>query len=59
MTMIGMGVVGVLVPILPGLPLLLAGLALVGPDHPWARPLAARLRAWRHAITAHRRPGRP
>lgn len=58
MTLIAAGVVGMLLPILPGIPLLLAGVALVGSDHPWVRPLGARLRAWRQATNSNRRHGR-
>jgi uncharacterized protein YqgC (DUF456 family) len=49
------GVIGLLLPIIPGIPLLLAGAALVGPDHPWIRPLVARLRVWRQETTTHQR----
>jgi hypothetical protein len=36
-----------LVPVLPGIPFLLAGVALLGTNHPWVRPFMARLRLWR------------
>lgn len=45
--LIGLGVLGLLLPVIPGIPLLVAGVALVGSNHPWIRPLAARLRVWR------------
>lgn len=41
------GLVGLLLPILPGLPLLVLGIAMLGLDHPLVRPvrrLIARLR---------------
>ncbi len=41
------GLVGMLLPIIPGIPLLLAGVALLGSNHPWIRPFTARVRAWR------------
>ncbi len=41
------GVLGLLLPVVPGIPLLIAGVAMVGVDHPWIRPLVGRLRAWR------------
>ncbi len=46
-TLIALGLLGTLLPIMPGIPLLIAGIALVGTNHPWIRPLMARLRAWR------------
>ena len=45
--LIGVGLIGLLVPVIPGIPLLIAGVALVGTNHPWIRPVIARLRAWR------------
>ncbi len=39
--LIGLGVLGLLLPLLPGIPLLLAGLALVGTEHRWIRRLKA------------------
>jgi len=45
--LVGLGPMGLLLPILPGIPLLIAGVALVGTNHPWVRPVIARLRAWR------------
>lgn len=47
LTLIGVGLIGLLVPVIPGIPLLIAGVALVGTNHPWIRPVIARLRAWR------------
>jgi hypothetical protein len=40
------GAIGTLVPVVPGVPMLLAGVALVGTDHPWIRAAKARWRAW-------------
>jgi uncharacterized membrane protein YbaN (DUF454 family) len=45
--LIVLGLLGLLVPVMPGIPLLIAGVALVGTNHPWVRPVIARLRAWR------------
>ncbi len=45
--LIGVGLIGLLVPVIPGIPLVIAGVALVGTNHPWVRPVIARLRAWR------------
>lgn len=45
--LLGLGVIGVLVPIIPGLPFFIAGVALLGPDHPLVRRLRGRLKEWR------------
>ncbi|HSB73632.1 MAG TPA: hypothetical protein VLT62_30260 [Candidatus Methylomirabilis sp.] len=47
LTLIGLGLLGMLMPVVPGIPLVITGVALAGPTHPWVRPLTARLRAWR------------
>jgi len=41
------GIAGTLVPIIPGIPILLAGFALIGADHPFVRSLKDRLTRWR------------
>lgn len=41
------GVAGCLLPILPGIPFLLVGLKLLGPDHPLIRPFLSRLAKYR------------
>ena len=43
------GVLGLILPIIPGVPLLIAGVALLGPEHPLVRPFAERLERWRAA----------
>lgn len=48
-TLIILGALGMLLPIIPGIPLLIAGVALLGSKHPWVRPLMVRFRAWRLA----------
>jgi hypothetical protein len=50
LTLIGLGVLGILLPIIPGAPLLIVGVALVGANHPWVRPFTVRLRAWRQQL---------
>lgn len=45
--LLGVGVVGLLVPVLPGIPLILAGVVVVGPDHPVIRSIRARWDHWR------------
>ena len=46
-TLIILGLIGMLLPVMPGIPLLLAGIALLGSNHPWIRPFTARVRVWR------------
>jgi uncharacterized membrane protein YbaN (DUF454 family) len=57
--LIGLGLVGMLVPVLPGIPLLLAGMALLGSNHPWVRPCMARLRLWRQGGARAAGPRKP
>jgi len=40
------GLAGTLVPIIPGVPIILAGLALMGSEHPLVRGLKARVARW-------------
>ncbi len=47
LTLVAVGMIGTLVPIIPGMPLLIVGVALLGSNHPRVRPLVARLRLWR------------
>lgn len=47
MVLLVAGLLGTLLPVLPGFPLVIAGMAVLGPDHPWSRALADRLRRWR------------
>ena len=44
--LIVVGVIGVVPPVIPGIPLLAAGLALVAPDHPLVRWGRVRLARW-------------
>jgi uncharacterized membrane protein YbaN (DUF454 family) len=53
--LMGLGLIGVLVPVIPGLPLLLAGVATVGTGHPLVRPLIRWAKAWRRR--SERKPG--
>jgi uncharacterized membrane protein YbaN (DUF454 family) len=41
--LIGMGVIGTILPIIPGFPFLVAGAAILGKDHAIVRPFAERL----------------
>jgi uncharacterized membrane protein YbaN (DUF454 family) len=52
--LLGVGVLGIVIPVLPGLPLLIAGFALLATEYVWAhhallhtKALMDRLRPWR------------
>jgi uncharacterized membrane protein YbaN (DUF454 family) len=38
-SLIVLGAIGSLVPIVPGVPMILVGVALVGSDHPWIQDI--------------------
>ena len=42
-TLITIGAIGTIMPLMPGFPFLLAGAALLGKDHPIVRPFISRL----------------
>jgi len=44
------GILGCFLPIIPGIPLMLAGAAMVGFDHPWIRPFKERFDRWRESM---------
>lgn len=46
LALVTVGAIGTLVPIVPGLALILAGIAVLGPDHRLSRALTRRWRAW-------------
>lgn len=48
------GLLGLILPIIPGIPLLIAGAALLGANHPLVRPFARRFEQWRNRH--HRSP---
>jgi hypothetical protein len=50
--------IGTLVPVVPGLPMILAGVALVGTDHPWIRSISGHLKS-RPGGRRQRVPARP
>jgi hypothetical protein len=45
--LVAVGMAGTLLPVIPGVPLIVAGMAVLGPEHPWSRAVAGRLRRWR------------
>lgn len=47
------GTAGLVLPFVPGAVLILAGIALVGADHPWLAPIVGKVRGWlaRHMPT--------
>jgi uncharacterized protein YqgC (DUF456 family) len=45
--LVAAGAAGTLLPIIPGIPILLAGIALIGSDHPLVRKMKTRLQRWR------------
>ena len=48
--MIALGLIGLVLPIMPTIPFLLAAVALLGRDHPLVRPFIERLDRWRKSI---------
>jgi len=51
------GVLGTLLPVLPGAPIILAGVTLLGSDHPLTKALAGWVKPWRDRRDAERRTG--
>lgn len=50
-TLIFVGLVGMVLPIIPGIPILVAGVAILGTDHPIIRPFARRIEQLRQRYT--------
>jgi hypothetical protein len=48
--LVAAGAAGTLLPIVPGLPILLAGIALIGSDHPMVRKMKASFQRWREKL---------
>lgn len=48
------GVAGLLLPVLPGAPLLIAGLVLLSADHRWARNYLRKVKLWTHKLNRHK-----
>lgn len=49
-----LGVAGLMLPVLPGAPLLIAGLVMLSADHRWARNCLRRVRVWTRKLHLHR-----
>ena len=58
-TLVLLGVVGCVLPVLPGIPLLLGGLALLSTEYAWAEKALARLKGWVARARTRRRPDQP
>jgi len=44
--LVAVGLMGLVLPVIPGIPLLLAGLALLAYEYVWAKRLLERVKAW-------------
>jgi len=51
--LLGIGLVGRLLPVIPGVPFLLGAVALLGPSHPWIQPWAKRILELRSLTRKH------
>jgi Protein of unknown function (DUF454) len=51
--LLGVGVIGFLIPIIPGIPFLLGAAALLGPNHPRIKPWMKRIQHWHSLIRKH------
>jgi uncharacterized protein len=49
-----LGVAGLMLPVLPGTPLLIAGLVMLSAHHRWARNCLRRLKLWIRKLHRHR-----
>jgi uncharacterized membrane protein YbaN (DUF454 family) len=56
-TLLILGVAGLMLPFLPGIPLLVAGLVMLSSQHRWARACLERIRLWIRKL--HRRRSKP
>ena len=46
LALLSLGLVGFVLPIIPGIPFLLAAMALLGPGHPRLKPWLSRIKRW-------------
>jgi len=51
--LLGVGVIGCLLPVVPGVPFLLGAIVLLGPNHPRIRPWINRIHFWRGLMRKH------
>ncbi len=49
-----LGAAGLVLPVMPGIPLVAAGLIMLSSDYPWARTLLRRTRKWIRKINLYR-----
>lgn len=55
--LVTLGVAGLMLPVLPGTPLLIAGLVILSADHLWARNCLRRVKLWIRKL--RRDPSKP
>ena len=53
-TLLVVGAAGLVLPVLPGVPLLLAGLVMLSANYRWARTCLRRLKLWIRKFSRHR-----
>jgi len=53
-TLLLLGVAGLMLPFLPGIPLLIAGLIMLSAQHRWARNCLRRVKLWTRKFRRHR-----
>ena len=53
-TLVILGVAGLMLPVLPGIPLLIMGLVLLSADYRWARTCLRRVKLWTRKLNRHR-----
>jgi uncharacterized protein len=53
-TLLILGAVGLMLPFLPGVPLLIAGLVMLSADYRWARNCLRRVKLWTRKLHRHR-----
>jgi len=49
--LLAVGIIGLALPLMPGIPFLIAGAALLGHDHPLVRSMKERLQRWRSRLS--------
>jgi Putative transmembrane protein (PGPGW) len=53
-----LGVAGLILPVLPGTPLIIAGLVILSADHHWARKLLCTVKLWVRKFRRHPPPAK-